>query len=580
MHAAGLEIEVPIPTVGPMELIPLGDCAVMVVLKARTTAAALEATTQLGQALNIAPPPGITDIVPAFTTVTVHYDPAKVRSGAGTPVSAVLSWILSVPPAPSGRKNKPRSVVIPVCYGGTAGPDLDDVAAHTKLKSEAVVKLHTKASYRVAAVGFAPGFPYLLGLPEKLATPRRATPRTTVPAGSVGIGGQQTGIYPLATPGGWSLIGRTPLRLFRPENEAEPALLAAGDLVTFKEVTEKQAEQLAERPVVLPAAKAAKNTVVFEVIKPGLLTTVQDLGREGRQHWGISVGGPMDRMAARVANLLLGNEENDALLEVTLTGPELRFARETWIAVTGAEVRGVAGWRPLKMAAGQVLSLAELTKGARAYLAVAGGLDVPRVLGGAGTLLRAGVGGWNGRALQAGDRLGARAAILETPGNWSASAEFNAATGGGEITVRYMRGPQWDWFSPAARRAFLSKTFKVTAKSDRMGLRLDGPALPLTDPAKELVSEGVGFGSVQVPPDGKPIVLMADRQSIGGYPKIGHVIATDLPRLAQARTGDAVRFHEVSIGEAQAGYLEQEHALALFAAGVRSRIKRDQESNP
>lgn len=560
-------------TVGGMELIPLGDCAVLVVIKAKSATVALDEVTQLSRALNVAPLAGVTDIVPSFTTITVHYDPAKVPVVAGAPVSAVMSWINTVPPAPKSQRVKPRTVVLPVCYGGESGPDIGEVAKHTKLAEKEVIRVHSKGDYRVAAVGFSPGFPYLLGLAPRLATPRKPTPRVAVPAGSVGIGGHQTGVYPIATPGGWMLIGRTPTRLFRPENEAEPTLLAAGDVVTFKAVTEKQAEQLAEKPVVLPASKVSKHGAVFEVIKPGMLTTVQDLGRAGRQHWGIPAGGPMDRQAARVANLLLGNDENDPLLEITLTGPELKFLRDTWIAVTGAEIRGVTGWRPLKIAEGQIVSLAEITRGARAYVAVAGGLEISRVLGGAGTLLRAGIGGWNGRALLAGDKLGARPGVLEASGNWSASTEFNAATGA-DLNVRFLRGPQWDWFAAASRRTFLGKPFKVTATSDRMGIRLDGSALRLETESRELTSEGVGFGSVQVPPDGKPIVLMADRQTIGGYPKIGHVIAVDLPRLAQARAGNLVRFQEISIEEAQALYIEQEHSLALLGMGVRAKIKR------
>ncbi|MFA6961650.1 MAG: 5-oxoprolinase subunit PxpB [Opitutaceae bacterium] len=556
-----------------MQLIPLGDCAVLVVLKAKNSVAALNAVAQLARSLNASPLPGVSDIVPAFTTVTVHYDPALVPLGEGVPVARVIDWIKTVPPAPKSRKLKVvREVVVPVCYGGEQGPDLAAVAAHSKLAEAAVIRVHTKAEYRVAAVGFSPGFPYLLGLAPRLATPRRTTPRTAVPAGSVGIGGTQTGIYPMATPGGWSLIGRTPLRLFRPENEAEPTLLEAGDIVKFVAITEKQAAEQQEKPVVLPTPKVSKNTGVFEVVSAGALTTVQDMGRAGRQHQGISVGGPMDRQAARVANLLLGNDENAALLEVTLTGPELKFLRDTWIAVTGASITGVPGWRPWQVTAGQVVSLAELTRGARAYVAVAGGLEIARVLGGAGTMLRAGVGGWHGRALQEGDRLGARPGVLETAGNWSASAEFNAATGT-DVTVRFLRGPQWEWFAAASRRTFLGKLFKITAKSDRMGLRLSGAELRL-EKEQELVSEGVGFGSVQVPPDGHPIVLMADRQTIGGYPKIAHIIAVDLPKLAQARAGDAVRFQEISIDEAQALYLEQEHSLAMLAAGVRAKLKR------
>jgi antagonist of KipI len=183
------------------------------------------------------------------------------------------------------------------------------------------------------------------------------------------------------------------------------------------------------------------------------------------------------------------------------------------------------------------------------------------------------VGGWNGRALKAGDRLGVRPGVLELDGRWSASTEFRA-TSAGEVTVRFIAGPQWEWFSAPSRRALLAEAFKITAKSDRMGLRLNGPELSLAAPTRELLSEGIAFGSVQVPPDGRPIVLMADRQTVGGYPKIAQVISVDLAKLAQARTGDTVRFEEVSLAEAQALYLEQEQSLAMLAAGVRAKIKR------
>lgn len=516
---------------------------------------------------------GVTDVVPSFTTVTVHFNPAKIPAGEGAIADRVGAWIRTAPKASGATKRRaPREVVVPVCYGGESGPDLADVAKHTKLDEAEVIRVHSKGVYRVAAVGFSPGFPYLLGLAPRLTTPRKATPRVLVPAGSVGIGGAQTGVYAIATPGGWSLIGRTPLRFFRPENEGEPTLLEAGDTVKFTVVTEKQAAQLKESPVTLPVVKVSKQAALFEVLKPGVLTTVQDLGRSGWQHYGVPVGGAMDRVAARVANLLLGNDEDAPVIEASLVGPDLKFLRDTWIAVTGAAVKGVQGWRPLKVTAGQTISLAEFTRGARVYVAVAGGLEIARVLGGTGTLLRAEIGGWHGRALQAGDKLGAKPGVLETAGNWSASPEFDASSSGGEITVRMVRGPQWELFAAASRRSLLAKPFKITAQSDRMGLRLDGPKLRL-ETEQELVSEGVGFGSIQVPRGGDPIVLMADRQTIGGYPKIGHVISVDLPKLAQARTGQLVKFQEITVAEAQALYLTQEHALALFGTGVRAKLR-------
>lgn len=557
-----------------MQLLPLGDSAILVVLTAKTHAAALELVERLAWALNNDPLVGVSDIVPAYTTVVVHYDPVKVPPGPGTPFERVQRWVQAAPSMPLATKRPAaREVVIPVCYGGEYGPDLAAVAQHTRLTEAEVIRLHAKGVYRVAAVGFSPGFPYLLGMSPKLATPRLPTPRMAVPAGSVGIGGVQTGVYPSATPGGWVLIGRTPARLFRPDDEAEPTLLKQGDTVKFTVITPQQAAKQMERVAPLITPKVSKQSAAFEVIKAGMLTTVQDLGRPGRQHQGIPVGGPMDRTAARVANMLLGNDENEPLLELTVNGPELLFLRDCWIAVTGAEVRGVPGWRPWKVDAGQIVSFTELVRGARAYLAIAGGLEVARVLGGTGTMLSTVVGGWNGRALKSGDRLGVRPGILELEGRWSASADFRA-TSAGEVTVRFIAGPQWSWFSSASRQALVTEAFKITAKSDRMGLRLSGPELGLDSVSRELLSEGIAFGSVQVPPDGRPIVLMADRQTVGGYPKIAQVISVDLAKLAQARTGDTVRFQEVTLEEAQALYLEQEQSLAMLAAGVRAKVKR------
>lgn len=557
-----------------MQLTPLGDSAVLVGFNAKTEITALEKATGIARALADASLPGVTDIVPAYATIAVHYDPAQIPAGPGSPAERMMALIDAAAASAEKRKNKGgREVEIPVCYGGEHGPDLAEVAKHAKLKEAEVIRLHSTTAYRVAALGFSPGFPYLLGLPAKLHMPRRATPRTEVPAGSVGIGSTQTGVYPLATPGGWSLIGQTPMRLFRPEEEFAPTLLEAGDIVRFKPITEKQWKEaaVAPKPVITP--KVPKSAAVLEVLKPGVLTTVQDLGRTGWQHLGIPASGAMDRRAARMANLMLGNAEHEPLLEAALVGPELKFLRDTWIAVTGATVEGVEGWRPFKVKEGQTVSLARLEKGARVYLAVAGGFEIARVLGCAGTLLRAGIGGLGGRALQAGDRLATRPIPpLDMAVGWSAATEFRTS-GSDEVTVRFVRGLQWEWFSAAARQAFTTKPFVVTPRSDRMGMRMDGVPLKLKD-AHELVSEGVGFGTVQVPPDGHPIVLMADRQTLGGYPKIGHVIAVDLPLLAQARAGTKVNFSEVSVAEAQLLYLEEERSIAMFGAGVASKLRR------
>ena len=220
-----------------MTFAALGDTAVEVVLGDAPDEPALARVRALVAALQHDRPPGIVDIVPAYATVSVFYDPGRLAGAGSRPYEQVCRFITE-----RGRnlddeaRKKParqaRLVEIPVCYGGAEGPDLDEVARHSGLTPAEVVTRHCAGDYTVLAIGFAPGFPYLGGLAKELHTPRRVTPRTSVPAGSVGIGGAQTGIYPLSTPGGWQLIGRTPLALFRPA-EAEPALLRTGDRVKF-----------------------------------------------------------------------------------------------------------------------------------------------------------------------------------------------------------------------------------------------------------------------------------------------------------------------------------------------------------
>ena len=222
---------------GVMKITLLGDCAMVVELAEKIGTEALIRVRALVRELEKDPLPGTIEVVPAFTTVAVFYDPAKIGS-----MDALRNELVARVPRTIPRKDKSagREMVIPVCYGGEFGPDLAEVAAHAGLSENEATALHSGAKYRVHAVGFSPGFPYLAGLPEKLHTPRRATPRTRVSAGSVGIGGAQTGVYPLSTPGGWQLIGRTPLRLFRPENETEPALLQSGDRVRFQPISPEE----------------------------------------------------------------------------------------------------------------------------------------------------------------------------------------------------------------------------------------------------------------------------------------------------------------------------------------------------
>jgi antagonist of KipI len=321
--------------------------------------------------------------------------------------------------------------------------------------------------------------------------------------------------------------------------------------------------------------------VSLVVLKPGSLTSVQDLGRLGYQRHGVEVGGAVDRFALRVANSIVGNPESAAGLEVTQHGPELRAERDLLVAWCGAEFDAtVAGEalprdRAVRVAAGETIQLGAARRGLRAWLAVAGGIDVPRVLGSRSTALRAGFGGHCGRPLQAGDRLPIgdestwaqqRLASGRRGSAWSVQPDTLGRQAAGD-RVRAVRGPEWEWFHRDAQGAFFSADWRVTKDVDRMGVRLEGPALTLAAP-REMISEGVNEGVVQVPAGGQPIVLLASRQTVGGYPRIGAVTAVDWSRLAQLRPGSTVRFEEVSLAEAHELYLARERDLARVRAAL------------
>jgi antagonist of KipI len=310
------------------------------------------------------------------------------------------------------------------------------------------------------------------------------------------------------------------------------------------------------------------------VLSPGLLTTVQDLGRSGHRRQGVASGGAVDAFALQVANLLVGNAADAAALEFALTGPRLKFSGDAFIALCGGGFGDLPDWRLVRVRAGAEISLEKCRAGCRGYLAVAGGLDVPRVLGGCGTDLRGSFGGHEGRALRAGDRLKVKRGAIEPHSvrpdaalHYFIAPEIRPAYSRSP-TVRVVRGTEAGEFSGE----FYQHLFTVETHSDRMGLRLAGPQLERRTTAGDLVSSPVAPGTIQVPPDGQPIVLMADAQTLGGYPKIAHAISVDLPLLAQLRPGDTVRFQEVALAEAHRLRLARDHALAILSAGLAEKL--------
>jgi KipI family sensor histidine kinase inhibitor len=537
---------------------PAGDAALLLATAAGDTDQEGNGAARLAAAIRAAALPGVIDVVPGAATVLVSYEPGGCdRAGLAGQLREVASA-----PAPALPSAKQPDLVIPTVYDG---PDLGQVAAVTGLSEAGVIARHAAARFRVGWLGFSPGFGYLTGLDPALAgVPRRATPRVSVPAGSVAIAGGLAAVYPAASPGGWQLIGRTNRVLWDPGREpATP--LSPGRHVRFRQV-----DRLPPSP---PAPKIAPRPVgdrVIEVLQPGLLTTVQDVGRPGLAHLGVPHSGAADPLSLRWANRLAGNPDDAAGLEVTLGRLTLRFDDAAVVAVTGAPApltltgsaggvggepaRGHGSDRPaarhgtaFAVPAGSVLRLGAPAVGLRSYLAVAGGIDVQPELGSRSADRLSGLGPG---PLRPGDRLPVgrgRSVIWRPPDDWPRTDL--AAVSADPVPLRVIAGPRDDWFAPGALTTLAAESYRVTPASDRTGLRLAGSPLHRS-PSRpgELPSEGVAAGSLQVTHDGQPILLLADHPTTGGYPVIAVVVSADLGLAAQLRPGQRVRF---AVGRAE-----------------------------
>ncbi|MCK4435754.1 biotin-dependent carboxyltransferase family protein [Candidatus Bathyarchaeota archaeon] len=298
---------------------------------------------------------------------------------------------------------------------------------------------------------------------------------------------------------------------------------------------------------------------LFKVNKPGLFTTVQDLGRYGFQRYGVPVSGAMDNFAFTLANYLVGNRSNDACLEMTLLGSELEFLSDSWVAITGANLspalngEEVACWQTLAVHNEDVLSFGRSQCGCSAYLAVRGGINVPLVMNSRSTYVRGGFGGFRGRQLKMGDVVeGFETGRLKK--GFCLPKEF-VPFYPNELEVEVVFGPQSEYFTNEGREVFLSSDYVVTVESDRMGYRLDGSKVERKG-SLDMVSDAIPVGSIQVPKSGKPIIIMRDAQTTGGYPKIGVVTTPDVSLLGQVKPNDKVKFSQTSPSRARAGLLE------------------------
>ncbi|MDR6212374.1 5-oxoprolinase subunit PxpB [Paracidovorax wautersii] len=512
----------------------------------------LDQTLALLASLKRDPIAGIEELVPAARTLLVTFRPT-VQSFAAL-VEAIAQRDVS-----AAAQRSDVLVEIPVHYDGE---DLAEVAQMLGITPEEVIRRHTSSEYTVAFTGFAPGFGYLVGGHPSLNVPRRTVPRTRIPAGGVGLAGTFSGVYPQASPGGWQIIGTTPVAMWDIDRD-KPSLLQPGYRVRFVDIamlSEADSDRLISaggQKHSQSEAAAVADGAALEVRSPGLQTLFQDLGRHGQAGQGVSASGAMDQAAAKAANRLVGNASNLACLETVNGGLQLRSRGDTVVAVTGAAgpvtLTAASGARwsveryaPVALAEGDVLAIGEPTAGTRSYVAVRGGFAGAPVLGSRATDTLAHVGP---AALAVCDVLG----VLPAPrGAVVGAAELPPAdlpTTQQDVVLDVVLGPRTDWFTSESIALLRSQRWQVTPQSNRVGIRLAGETPLSRAVTGELPSEGTPTGAIQVPPSGQPVLFLADHPLTGGYPVIGAVASYHLDRAGQIPVNAWVRFNPITAFE-------------------------------
>jgi KipI family sensor histidine kinase inhibitor len=526
-----------------MRFLPVNLDAMMVELED------LAQTLALLASLKDDPIPGIMEMVPAARTLLIRFRPAALPLAAL--IEAIVGRSVSARIERAGRR-----IEIPVHYDGE---DLADVAALLRTTPEEIVRRHTRADYTVAFTGFAPGFAYLAGGHPSFDLPRRRTPRTRIPAGAVGLAGTFSAVYPQATPGGWQIIGTTPMAMWD-ISRAVPALLQPGIHVQFVDIATLSPEARAALPTAAPpAARRARSQrlpargAALEVRATGLQTVFQDLGRHGQAGQGLSSSGAMDQAACKAANRLVGNPSDSACLETVNGGLTLCSKGETVVAITGADAQisvtastgecgSAARYAAMALADGDVLKLGEPTAGTRCYVAVRGGFEVVPVLGSCATDTLARVGP---DPVAVGDRLAVRPVVHGAVVALPQAAPSDLPTTQTDITLDVVLGPRTDWFTPEALAHLCTQRWRVTPQLNRVGIRLEGEIGLARAIDRELPSEGTVLGAIQVPASGQPVLFMADHPVTGGYPVIAVVAPYHLDRAGQIPVNAWVRFNPI-----------------------------------
>jgi KipI family sensor histidine kinase inhibitor len=507
----------------------------------------LDETLALLAAMQANPLPGIREMVPAARTLMIGF---AAETTSALELAASLSQLDLV----ASVRQDDRIVEVPVDYNGE---DLAQVAELTGLTVEDVIRRHAAGEYKVAFCGFAPGFGYLVGGDPALHVPRRKSPRLRIPPGTVALAGNFSGVYPQASPGGWQLIGTTPVKMWDIARDP-PAYFQPGYRVRFIDLAKAKTQISVSVPAesAAPAvAPAGENDVQFSVITAPLPALFQDLGRFGQTGQGVSASGALDRGAFKAANRLAGNDESEPCLELMGGGFTFRSSGRAVIGVAGAPcgitIRTAAGkmltaqtGTPMALEAGDEVSFAAPASGVRSYLAVRGGFKVTKILGSAATDTLAMVGPaavQAGSVLTVGDAksVSASVALEEIPA-------FAFPKAGEIVTLDLILGPRPDWFTAQALETLTGTDWVVTPQSNRVGIRLDGDGVLERSRTDELPSEGTVTGAVEVPPNGKPLLFLADHPLTGGYPVIGAVAEYHLDLAGQIPVGAKIRFRAVA----------------------------------
>ncbi len=537
-----------------MRFLPVNHQSIMVEL------ADLQQTLALLHSLQAQPIAGVRELVPAARTILVQFEPHKILAAALVNEIASRDF--------SGCVERSDVLVeIPVRY---EGEDLEEVAQILGISAAEVVCRHTQSEWSVAFTGFAPGFAYLTGGDPIFNVPRRATPRTKVPAGAVALAGTFSAVYPQASPGGWQIIGVTDEAMWDLARDL-PALLQPGYRVRFVDIglgvemgdaIKKEAVStsdcsnfninIVEAEVNQVQAATKLMSTSLRVQATGLLTVFQDLGRHGQAGQGVSASGAMDQAALKTANRLVGNASNSAALETVGGGLTLKSHGNNVVAVTGADAPlnlttangsqwSVPCYAPIALADGDSLRLGQPVAGARCYVAVRGGYQVAQVLGSASSDTLAHVGP---AALHVGQVLGVNAALHGVVAEQE-QAPVALPAAGAEVVLDVELGPRTDWFTPEAVALLSAQLWQVTSQSNRVGLRMAGDVALTRAITSELPSEGTPLGAIQVPASGQPVLFLADHPLTGGYPVIGCVAAHHLDLAGQIPVGAWIRFNPI-----------------------------------